>query len=127
MYDCFLLTALSRTRKRMAGKQRGRSQCDMVTARSHLSCVPCNGKQFWFIPGRVVGELMLEVKKIAEDLYVAIATPPEVDEVWFTPEPLSARRLIKQLSNRGGHSTDIADAMNQQDPQWIEKAQGPYE
>jgi hypothetical protein len=43
------------------------------------------------------------------------------------PEPLSARKLIKQLGNRGGHSTDIADAMNQKDPEWIEKAQGPYE
>jgi hypothetical protein len=36
--DCFLPTALLRTHKRMAGRQRGRSQCDMVTARSHLSC-----------------------------------------------------------------------------------------
>lgn len=54
---------------------------------------------------------MLEVK-IAEELHVAIATPPEINEVWFTPEPLSARRLIKQLSNRGRHSIDIADAMN---------------
>lgn len=54
---------------------------------------------------------MLEVK-ISEELYVAIATPPEINEVWFTPEPLSARRLIKQLSNRGRHSIDIADAMN---------------
>jgi hypothetical protein len=70
---------------------------------------------------------MLEVKKLADDLYVAIATPPEVDEVWFTPEPLSARKLIKQLSNRGGHSTDIGDAMYQQDAEWLEKAQGPYE
>lgn len=70
---------------------------------------------------------MLEVKKIGEDLYVAIATPPEIDEAWFTSEPLSARKLIKQLSKRGGHSTDIADAMNQQDPAWIQKAQGPYE
>jgi hypothetical protein len=70
---------------------------------------------------------MLEVKKVAEDSYVAIATPPEVDEVWFTREPLSARKLIKQLSNRGAHSTDIGDAMNQQDPEWIQKAKGPYE
>jgi hypothetical protein len=70
---------------------------------------------------------MPEVKKIAEDCYVAIATPPQVDEVWFTAEPLSARKLIKQLSNRGTHSTDIADAMNQQDAEWLEKAKGPNE
>jgi hypothetical protein len=60
-------------------------------------------------------------------MYVAIATPPEVDEVWFTPEPLSARKLLKQLSNRHCHSIDIADALNEQDPEWIAKAQGPYE
>ncbi|MFC5864327.1 hypothetical protein ACFPT7_18620 [Acidicapsa dinghuensis] len=70
---------------------------------------------------------MLEVKKIAEDLYIAIATPPEVDEEWFTPKALSAHQLIKELSNRGAHSTDIGDAMYQQDPAWLEKAQGPYE
>ena len=69
---------------------------------------------------------MLEVKKVAEDLYVAIATPPEVNEAWFTVSPLSARKLIKELSDRGAHSTDIGDAMNQQDPAWIEKAKGPY-
>jgi hypothetical protein len=70
--------------------------------------------------------MMLEVKKVGEDLYVAIATPPEVNEVWFTPEPLSANKLIKQLANRGAHSIDAADAMNQQDPEWIQKAKGPY-
>jgi hypothetical protein len=69
---------------------------------------------------------MLEVKKIAEDLYVAIATPPEVREEWSTTEPLSANKLIKQLDNRGCHSADIGDAMYHQDPEWIEKAQGPY-
>jgi hypothetical protein len=70
---------------------------------------------------------MLEVKKVNEDLYVAIATPPEVDEVWFSPNPLGARRLIRELGKRGAHSTDIGDAMYQQDPAWLDKAQGPYE
>jgi hypothetical protein len=71
--------------------------------------------------------LMLQVKKVGEDLYVAIATPPEVDEVWFSPEPLSANKLATQLFNRHCHSIDFADAMNEQDPDWIEKAKGPYE
>jgi hypothetical protein len=66
------------------------------------------------------------VKKIAEDLYEASATPPEVDEAWSTTEPISAHRLIKQLTDRGCHTIDIADALNEQDPEWIEKAQGPY-
>jgi len=44
---------------------------------------------------------MLEVKKVGEDLYVAIATPPEVREPWSTNEPIGANELISQLSNRG--------------------------
>lgn len=69
---------------------------------------------------------MLQVKKIAEDMYVAVATPPEVSEQWSITEPISARKLIKQLTDRGCHTTDIADALNEQDPEWIEKEQGPY-
>jgi hypothetical protein len=71
--------------------------------------------------------MAIKVTKISDDLYTATATPPEVQEEWSTIEPLSARRLIKELSNRGGHSTDIADAMNEQDPAWIEKSRGPYQ
>jgi hypothetical protein len=71
---------------------------------------------------------MLEIKKVAEDLFLAIATPPEVDEAWSTPEPLSARRLLKELIDvRGGHSSDIGAALYAQDPEWADKAQGSYE
>ena len=66
---------------------------------------------------------MLEVKKTAEDLYVAIATPPEVRVPWSTNEPIGANELINQLSSRGCHTTDIADALNVQDPDWGAKAQ----
>jgi hypothetical protein len=69
---------------------------------------------------------VLQVKKISEDLYVAIATPPEVLEAWSATEPISARRLIKQLTDRGCHTIDIADTLNEQDSKWIEKSQGPY-
>jgi hypothetical protein len=69
---------------------------------------------------------MLAVKKIAEDLFEAAATLPEVNRAWSTSEPISARRLVKQLTDRGCHIVDIADALNEQDPMWIEKAEGPY-
>jgi hypothetical protein len=39
---------------------------------------------------------------------------------------MSARKLINELTDRGCHTTDIADALNEQDIRWIEKAQGPY-
>ena len=70
---------------------------------------------------------MLKITKLADDVFIAEATPPEIDEAWATSEPMSARRLLKQLANRGCHTIDIADAFNEQDPQWIEKATGPYE
>jgi hypothetical protein len=69
---------------------------------------------------------VLRVKKVAEDLYEVVATPPEIDEAWSTPEPMSARKLLTELIDRGCHSIDVADALNEQDPGWIAKASGPY-
>ena len=66
---------------------------------------------------------MLQVKKVAEDSYESAATPPEVVEAWSTKVPIGANELINQLSNRGCHTTDIADALNVQDPDWGAKAQ----
>jgi hypothetical protein len=71
---------------------------------------------------------MLEIEKVAKDLFVARASPPEVDEAWSTPEPLSARRLLKELIDiRGGHSSDISAALFAQDPEWADNVQGPNE
>ena len=71
---------------------------------------------------------MLEIKKVGMDSFVVNATPPEIDEAWSTTDPLSARRLLKELIDvRGGHSSDIASALFAQDPQWAENAQGPHE
>jgi hypothetical protein len=67
---------------------------------------------------------MLQVKKVAEDLYEAEATPPEVTEAWSTKVAIGANELIKQLTNRGCHTTDIADALNVQDPDWGVKSLG---
>jgi hypothetical protein len=69
---------------------------------------------------------VLSVKKVAEDLFEAAATPPEVNVAWSTSEPVSARKLVKQLTDKGCHTIDIADALNEQDPMWIEKARGAY-
>ena len=69
---------------------------------------------------------MLQVKKVAEDSYEAVATPPQVAEAWSTEVPISARKLINQLTSRGCHTTDIADALNEQDPDWGAKGKGSY-
>jgi hypothetical protein len=71
---------------------------------------------------------MLEITKVSEDLYLATATPPEVNEAWSTQKPISAHRLLKQLIDvRGGHSSDVGAALYAADPEWVAKAQGPYE
>ena len=64
---------------------------------------------------------MLKIIKLADDLYTAEATRPDVDLPWSTPEAMSARQLIKELSGRGAHPIDIADVLNEQDPDWIAK------
>jgi hypothetical protein len=63
----------------------------------------------------------LTVRKVPSGLYEASATPPHVKEAWSTREPLSARKLIEELKARGCHQLDIADAFEEQDPNWLEK------
>jgi hypothetical protein len=62
----------------------------------------------------------LNVRKVANELYEATATPPHVKSAWSTTEPISARHLIEELKSRGCHQQDIGDAMYEQDPNWVE-------
>lgn len=71
-------------------------------------------------------QMTISVTKVADDLYTANATPPEVEEQWSTVEPMHGRELTRELTERGAHQTDIGDAMYRQDPLWIEKLRGPY-
>jgi len=71
---------------------------------------------------------MLEVRKVAKDSYLVTATPPEVNEAWSTPEPVSLSKLLKELIDvRGGHSSDVGAALYAADPDWAGKAEGPFE
>ena len=70
--------------------------------------------------------MTISVTKIADDLYMAVATPPDVEEEWSTPEPFRGRQLTRELLERGAHQTDIGDAMYRQDPLWVEKLRDPY-
>ncbi|HEX5234863.1 MAG TPA: hypothetical protein VFW25_05980 [Silvibacterium sp.] len=67
----------------------------------------------------------ITVKKISEDRYLAKLTLPDMKAVkaeWSTADPLSADQLVNELLSRGCHPIDIADAMSEQDPKWIEKS-----
>jgi hypothetical protein len=65
--------------------------------------------------------MSLIVRKEANGLYEAKATPPHVENNWSTTEPIPARRLIEELRARGCHQTDIGDALYEQDPERLEK------
>ena len=68
----------------------------------------------------------IKVTKISEAFYIATATPPQIQEAWSTLEPLRMHRLCDELVNRGIHQTDIMDAIDQADRDWIEKSREPF-
>ncbi len=66
----------------------------------------------------------ITVRKIEDDLYFVSASPPDADKEWSPAEPRSGREVTKVLQELGCHQMDIADAMNEADPKWIEKLLG---
>jgi hypothetical protein len=65
--------------------------------------------------------MALSVSKTAGDLNEVKASPPPVRMAWSTAEPVSIRRLIEELENRGCHQRDIGDALYEPDPNLLEK------
>jgi hypothetical protein len=69
--------------------------------------------------------MMIKVEKVSEDRYLAKLTLPDMPAVqspWSAARPLSASELVNELLSRGCHPIDIADAISEQDPKWIEKS-----
>lgn len=64
-----------------------------------------------------------------EEKYLAEVTPPHGGGVaWSTTEPLGASELIRELTSRGCHQTDIGDAFYEADDAWVlklENGDGP--
>jgi hypothetical protein len=53
------------------------------------------------------------------NLYEAEVSPPHGRaRFWKSPGPTTVEQLAKQLRERGCHPTDIADALNEADPEW---------
>ena len=59
------------------------------------------------------------VTKVSEAFYEASATPPHVVEAWSTPAPLRLQQLCDELFARKAHQTDIGDAINDADREWL--------
>jgi hypothetical protein len=58
----------------------------------------------------------IHVTRVAGGYSVAVS-PPDADR-WAAAGPLTLREVLTELSARGCHSTDIADAMSAADPDW---------
>lgn len=68
--------------------------------------------------------MAIKVKKVGDALYSAELILPDMPSVsagWSTPEPMNADRLVQELLKRGAHQTDIGDAFQEADPDWLRK------
>ena len=61
---------------------------------------------------------MIKIEKV-RDGYLAHLAPPHVQEEWKNPTPLIRSELVKELRSRGVHTTEIADAFEEADPNWL--------
>ncbi|HKV61292.1 MAG TPA: hypothetical protein VJO16_05220 [Candidatus Acidoferrum sp.] len=62
---------------------------------------------------------MIKIDKVRNG-YLAHVTSPHVQEDWKSPTPLGRSELVKELRFRGVHTTDIADAFEEADPNWLQ-------
>jgi hypothetical protein len=51
--------------------------------------------------------------------YRVSVSPPDASS-WSSDGPMSARRVLAELSRRGCHSADTSDALYAADPEWGE-------
>lgn len=59
------------------------------------------------------------ITKVSEAFYEASATHPHVRKAWWTPVPLRLKQLCDQLFARIAHQTDIGDAIDDADREWL--------
>lgn len=63
----------------------------------------------------------IEIRRVG-GLYEAEVTPPHGSgHEWSTPKPMSANDLDKKLFELGCHQTDISDAFDAADPDWMKR------
>lgn len=63
--------------------------------------------------------MAIKITRVA-DKYLADVSPPHGNRIaWRTPEPLGATDLIRELTARGCHQTDIGDAFYEADEAWV--------
>jgi hypothetical protein len=63
--------------------------------------------------------MTIKVTKVSEGMFIVTETPPHVRQAWSTTESLSPHELSKELSKRGAHPVDIADAFYFADREFV--------
>jgi hypothetical protein len=61
-------------------------------------------------------DAMIRIRKEEGELYSANVTPPDADEPWTSPNPMTAKQLFENLQRLGCHPIDIWDAFKMSDP-----------
>jgi len=61
----------------------------------------------------------ISITKISEAYYRASATPPHVLAPWSATEPLRMHQVCNELIARVVHQTDVGDAIDQADRDWL--------
>jgi hypothetical protein len=59
------------------------------------------------------------VRKVSEAFYEAEVTSPHVGVAWSTSEPLRMHVLSRELVAKGLHQTDVGDAIDDADREWL--------
>jgi hypothetical protein len=63
--------------------------------------------------------MAIEISRVG-DQYRAEVTPPHGGgSPWTTSAPLGAKELVRELTSRGCHQTDIGDAFYEADDAWL--------
>jgi hypothetical protein len=58
------------------------------------------------------------IRKV-EGSYTEKVSPPHGAAAWQTERPMRARELVVALRELGCHTTDIADAFTEANPDWL--------
>jgi len=63
--------------------------------------------------------MAIKVTKVSEAFYRVTAAPPHVGEAWSSSVPLRLQQLCQELLAREAHQTDIGDAIDEADRDWL--------
>jgi hypothetical protein len=66
--------------------------------------------------------MAIDIRKQGNNRYTGVVSAPDARRSWSTAEAMPAADLLDRLLALGCHSTDIADAFNAANPDWLRDA-----